>query len=377
MSRRQTSSRRLRVLIAPDKFKGTLTAAQASRAIAAGWRKARPQDEITLAPVSDGGDGFGPVLRDALDAKTLSIKTVNAAHQPVIARWWWVEDSKTAIIESANIIGLAMLPTGRHHPFELDTFGLGKVLRAAERKRAKKCLVGIGGSATNDGGFGMAKALGWSFRERDGSEIDAWPQLTRLVQILPPARRPFTGRLTVAVDVNNPLLGARGCSRIYGPQKGLRTKDMKPSEAALRRLAKVITDTVGTNVHKQPGAGAAGGMGFGLQVFAGAQAAPGFDLVTRQLRLQQKVRRSDLVITGEGSLDRSSLMGKGVGELIALSASHAVPVIGLAGQVGKLSRTACTLQRARGLVDITDSASAMTAPGRWLRELSRQTAASL
>jgi len=375
MARRKTSVKRLRVLIAPDKFKGTLTAAQAARSISQGWHKSRSHDELALAPISDGGDGFGPVLSQALRAKAVRVQTVDAARRPVRATWWWVEETKTAIIESANVIGLAMLPEGDFHPFVLDTFGLGRVISAAERKGARRAFIGIGGSATNDGGFGLARALGWRFFDKSESEILRWTDLGQLKTIAQPERKAFRGKLTVAVDVQNPLLGARGCSRIYGPQKGLRAADMKPAETALRRLAKVVETTIGSAVHKVSGSGAAGGLGFGLQAFANARVQSGFELVAAQLGLRKMIRNSDLVIAGEGSLDPSSMMGKGVGELLLTCADAGVPVIGLAGQVIRNRQATRLLAGAHGLADLVGSQRAIREPASSLRELARVTAA--
>src|SRR6185369_6413412 len=146
----------LEVLIVPDKFKGTLTAKAAADAMARGWRRGRPNDAIEVLPMSDGGDGFGEVISNSLGAVPRSLRTCDAAHRGCTARWWWEPKSKTAVIETARIIGLAMLPHDRYHPFDLDTYGLGKVMRAAADLGARRCLVGLGGSATNDGGFGLA-----------------------------------------------------------------------------------------------------------------------------------------------------------------------------------------------------------------------------
>src|SRR5439155_11955972 len=166
-----------RVLIVPDKFKGTLTAHEAATAIAAGWRRARPTDQLELLPMSDGGDGFGTVMGELLGAKRMACRTMDAAHRPCTAQWWWEAKSRTAVIETAAIIGLAMLPRGKFHPFQLDTGGIARVLEAVRRRRAKSCLIGIGGSATNDGGFGLARALGWRFLDKKGQSIDQWVRL--------------------------------------------------------------------------------------------------------------------------------------------------------------------------------------------------------
>src|SRR6266536_891198 len=194
----------MRVLIIPDKFKGTLTAETAAEAIARGWHSARPQDQLDLLPMSDGGDGFGEVISGLLKAKVQTVRTVAAAHRHCSAKWWWEPDAKTAIVESATVIGLAMLPPEQFHPFELDTFGLAAVLRAAAAKGARRCLIGIGGSATNDGGFGLARGLGWRFLDRNGHLIEQWTGLRELGQIRPPRRRRWFAELVVAVDVANP-----------------------------------------------------------------------------------------------------------------------------------------------------------------------------
>jgi glycerate 2-kinase len=367
--------RSLRVLIAPDKFKGTLTAAEAAGAIADGWARVRPTDRLTLAPISDGGDGFGPILGAGLGARPRILTTVDAAHRKVRSQWWWEAGNKTAVIESANVIGLAMLPKGRFHPFELDTFGLGRIVLAARRAGAGRCFVGIGGSATNDGGFGLARALGWQFFDRRGTAIGDWPGLVDLHTIVAPQiRRPIRS-LTVAVDVQNKLLGKLGCSRVYGPQKGLGSDDFAVAEAALRRLARVMKDLTGNDLAGQAGAGAAGGLGFGLGAFAGARMKPGFDLIARQLKLATEVRRADLVISGEGSLDRSTAMGKGVGELALLCRRHSKRCIGLAGIVKDRRKVLSLLTAAHGLRDITSERGALREAGRWLTELASRTAA--
>jgi glycerate kinase len=272
------------VLIIPDKFKGTLTASAAAQAISRGWHTARPHDAIESLPMSDGGDGFGEVMSELLHAKIQKIKTVDAAHRPCEANWWWEPKTKTAVIESANIIGLAKLPPGKFHPFDLGTFGLGAVIRAAARKGAKRCIVGIGGSATNDGGFGMARALGWKFCGREDTPIERWTELHRLARVSRPERSRWFEELIVAVDVQNPLLGPRGATRVYGPQKGLRPSEFRAAERNLRKLADVVGQFVvpplgGRNRLKPelrtlPGAGAAGGVGFGLMAFVGGRAAP-------------------------------------------------------------------------------------------------------
>lgn len=323
----------LRVLVAPDKFKGTLTAAEAAAAIAKGWRGARPADRVEVLPITDGGDGFGEIVSGLIGARPQTTRTLDAAHRPCDAVWWWDEASKLAIVESARIIGLAQLPKGKYHPFELDTRGLGEVLLAAAKAGARECLVGIGGSATNDGGFGMAGALGWQFFDNRDQKILRWTVLHSLAQIRPPDRRLPFERMTVAVDVQNPLLGPHGCTRVYGPQKGLRPEDFEFAERCLEALASILAKELHMHCAEEPGAGAAGGLGYGLRCFAAARLAPGFKLFARYASLDQRLRETDLVITGEGAVDDSSLMGKGVGELAALCQRLNLACIALGGVV--------------------------------------------
>jgi len=363
------------ILIAPDKFKGTLTAGEAAQAIARGWAKARPDDRLELLPMSDGGDGFGEILGCLLGTKIQTTKTVDAAHRPIQARWWWEPKSKTAVIESAKVIGLAMLLPGKFHPFELDTFGLGAVIRAAAAKGAKRCVVGIGGSATNDGGFGLARALGWEFMDGQGDLIGRWTELHRLAQVRAPKRRRWFEKLIVAVDVQNPLLGVRGATRVYGPQKGLQTSELAVAEKNLKKLAQTLDGK--SKFHLQPGAGAAGGLGFGLLAFLGAHAEPGFDLFASYAKLEARLHGAELVITGEGSLDESTLMGKGVGQLARRCRRLKIPCFGLGGGALGSSSVRRAFKEVHALVDLVGVAKAKAKPAYWLERLAARVAAGL
>lgn len=364
----------LKVLIVPDKFKGTLTARAAAEAIARGWRKARRQDALELLPMSDGGDGFGEVLSGSLNAKRIAIKAVDAAHRPIRAHWWWEPKSRTAIIESANVIGLAKLPSKKFHPFQLDTFGLGEVIRAAFAKGAKRCFIGIGGSATNDGGFGVARALGWEFLDRDEKPITEWTELHKLAALREPRRTKWFDELIVAVDVQNPLLGPRGCTRIYGPQKGLTPEDFPLAEKCLRRLAGISSKFKVQGSKFEPGTGAAGGLGFGLRCFAGAKLQPGFELFAHHAELSRRLRSADLVITGEGAIDASTMMGKGTGQIAKLCRKLKKPCIGLAGSVMESTGAKRKLfPILHGLTKLTDVADAKNRPAFWLEQLAERT----
>jgi glycerate kinase len=360
----------LRILIVPDKFKGTLAAHAAANAIARGWRAARPADSLDLLPMSDGGDGFGAVMGELLAGKIQTAATVDAAHRPVRARWWLA--GRTAIIESAQVIGLA-----QHrgiHPFKLDTFGLGAVLRAAQRKGATRCLMGIGGSATNDGGFGLARALGWQFLDAEGEPITAWTQLHRLATLHPPRQKRWFKEFIVAVDVQNPLLGPRGCTRVYGPQKGLTPADFGPAEQCLRRLATVSARQLHRDCATEPGAGAAGGLGFGLSCFLGAQLRPGFDLFAQSAQLGSRLRRADVVITGEGAIDHSTFMGKGVGQIVRRCRQLKIPCLGFAGVIQTGRNATKYFKEQHALTEITTPKKAKENAAFWLERLAVQTA---
>lgn len=370
----------MKILVIPDKFKGTLTASEAAKAIARGWLKVRPRDTLELLPMSDGGDGFGEAIGSLLRAKTRTIHTVDAAYRKCAAKWWWDSKTRTAVIESANVIGLAKLPPGQFHPFELDTFGLGAVIRAAANQGAQRCIIGIGGSATNDGGFGVARALGWKFWDRAGRPIQRWTELHRLTRISPPTHKRWFKELIVAVDVQNPLLGRRGATRIYGPQKGVRPEDFALAEKSFRKLtvvfrrSKLHVSRLAENTATIPGAGAAGGLGFGLMAFLGAQARPGFLLFAQFANLEKRLRGADLVITGEGCIDQSTFMGKGVGEVGRWCGRWKVPYILLAGDVFGLVPRRLAPAKTRALTQLTTVEAAKRNPDAWLERLAARAA---
>ena len=296
--------------------------------------------------MSDGGDGFGEIMSRLIEARPRPIAARDAAGRPRTSFWWWQPATATAVIESAQAVGLALLPPKRFHPFELDTSSLAILFRAAIDAAATHCVCGIGGSATNDGGFGLAKALGWKFEDREGREIVTWTGLGALARIVRPAdewwRRVSSPKSearpvdwVVAVDVTNPLLGPNGASRIYGPQKGLKPEDMALAEECLGKLAAGVEKDLGLRLVESPGGGAAGGLGFGMQCFVGARLISGFDLFADQAKLRERIRTADIVVTGEGSIDSSTKMGKGVGGVARLCREEKVPCVGVAGVLGR------------------------------------------
>ena len=368
----------LRVLVAPDKFKGTLTAPQAAGAIVNGWWGSRPQDEMEMLPISDGGDGFGEIMANLLGATECVTATVDAANRPVGARWWWQAELKLAIIEAAQVVGLAMLPPNRYHPFELDTRGLGAVIQAAVAAGAQTVYLGIGGSATNDGGFGMARALGWRFFDDRDLLIEKWVKLNKLTRWLPPLDPILGVDFLVAVDVENPMLGLNGCTRIYGPQKGILPAQFPIAEAPLERLALRAAEHLGYEVAADPGCGAAGGLGFGLRVFLGARMEPGFEIFARHSQIDAKIEKADVILTGEGMIDKQTLMGKGTGRLAQRCHALGKRCVGFGGMVEGVAKTHMADRLFHSVHDISPSLTNPTEAKRnaalWLERLANKVA---
>ena len=263
----------------------------------------------------------------------------------------------------------------RFHPFDLDTEGLAGVVKALAAKEVERCLVGIGGSATNDGGFGLARGLGWTFLAEDRREIEQWTGLERLQKVRLPRRRRWFKELRVAVDVRNRLLGSKGATRVYGPQKGLGPEDFAKAERCLRRLAQVVGKQTGADWAALPGAGAAGGLGFGLAAFLGAKLEPGFELFGRLAGLAEGLRWADLVITGEGRVDESTLMGKGVGQVARECRRLRKPCFALGGAVRSSDLLDRSFDQVRGLIELTDAVQATSRPAYWLARLAAEVAA--
>lgn len=301
----------LRILIAPDKFKGALTGAQAADAIASGIRNALPDAAIDLCPIADGGEGFMATLAPTLRGRWISCPAVDALGRDIESTYLLAEthEGRVAVIEMAETCGLWRLGEDERDPLVASTRGVGlQILHAIRQFKVDRIVLGIGGSATNDGGCGMASELGHRFLDSDGSEIHPCPSSLRRAVRIDSRQAIDLPTIIVACDVENPLLGETGATAIFSEQKGSTPETRPELEAALSHLVE-ITDA--TQASLDPGAGAAGGLGFGLLHFAKAKLLPGFDLLARLLELEDRIAAVDLVITGEGSIDHQSLSGKG------------------------------------------------------------------
>lgn len=327
----------MRVLVAPDKFRGTLTAAQAARAIATGWRRARPGDIVEEVPMADGGEGTLDALVDALGGERRAARVTGPLGDPVDAGYGWIPGSGegAAVVEMALASGLALVSEARRDPLRATTRGTGELVLAACEDGARRVIVCIGGSATNDGGAGMAQALG--VRLLDGGGTDLGPGGAVLLDL---ARVDASGlsravqgaEFVVACDVDNPLAGPEGASAVYGPQKGASPDDVAVLDRALAHYAAVLHRDLGIDVRDVPGAGAAGGLGGGMVAFLGARLRPGVEVVMEAVGLADRLRRADLAITGEGKFDQQSLRGKVPAGVIGAAREAGVPVAVLCGQ---------------------------------------------
>lgn len=367
-----------RVLIAPDKFKGTLTAGQVAAAIRAGVKRAQPSWSATLCPLSDGGEGFVDCLVRATGGQKHRVATLDALGQPKRAAYGILGDGKTAVIGLTEANALADLPKEQRNPLHTSNEGTGRLIRHAVEAGYRRLIIGLGGSATTEGGIGLAAGLGWRFLDAKGRPIPlTGAGLGKLATILPPKEKRPRLHVTVAVDVTNPLHGKRGAAHVFAGQKGATSRQIERLDANLRHLSKVYQKFAGHSPYLRPGAGAAGGCGYGLMAFLGAQPASGFAIVSRAVNLLKLIRQHDVVITGEGALDATSLQGKAPVQLAELCQSLGKRCWALAGKVA-LPQKRLPFSAARGIVDGSpgspDVETALAAPRQWL---TRTTAAAV
>jgi len=328
----------MKIVIAPQEFKGSLTAVQAAQAMAEGLRRALPDATLTLVPMADGGPGtVEAVVAAAKNGRRMTAAAHDALNRPLAAAWGII-DNDTAVIEMAAASGLTLLTEDERDPRIASTYGTGELVRAALDVGCHRIIVGIGGSATNDGGAGMAQALGARLLDDAGQDLPpGGAALARLGRIDASGLDPRLGqcRLLAASDVFNPLCGPQGASLVYGPQKGATPAVAQELDAALSHYAHVIERDLGVRVLDLAGAGAAGGLGAGLVAFLKAEIVPGAQLVAEAVGLRQKLAGADLALTGEGRLDAQTSFGKAPWEVVRLARSCGLPVIAIAGSLAE------------------------------------------
>lgn len=326
----------MHVVIAPDSFKECLCASDVAEAIRAGWLEGMPGAQITCLPMADGGEGTVDAVVAATGGDRISLTVSGPMGNPVEATYGLIQGGKVAVMEMAAASGLALVPKDRRDPLKASTFGTGELMVHALEQGVEDLIIGVGGSATNDGGAGMAQALGFRLLNKRGEELErGGGRLVQLDKIDTAGRRPRLAEVNVyvACDVNNPLCGPTGASAVYGPQKGATPEDVLILDHALAHFAKIVAGDLKSDLHDKTGAGAAGGLAGGLMAFADATLENGLELIATLCGLPNAIAQADLVITGEGSLDGQSAYGKtpvGIGQL---ARAYKVPVIALGGRV--------------------------------------------
>ena len=328
----------MKVVIAPQSFKGSISALDAARAMEEGVLRAVPDAEIVLAPVADGGDGTLEILVEATGGHIRTATVTGPVGRPVRAEWGALGDGQTAVIELARTSGLALLSPDDLDPMRATTYGFGEVIREALDAGFRSFIVGIGGSATNDGGAGMAQALGIRLLDAAGHDLPpgggALADL-RSIDTSGLDERAVDSRFSVACDVSNPLTGPEGAAAVYGPQKGATPAMVERLDAALKNLAEVVERDIGMRIDSVPGSGAAGGLGGGLMAFLNGTLAAGVDIVLDQVGLDEKLEGANLVITGEGRLDFQTVYNKAPIGVARRARRRGIPVIAVSGSLGE------------------------------------------
>ncbi len=328
----------MKIVIAPNAFKGSMTAGQAAKAMVKGIESVIPDADTLMVPVADGGDGLVDVFTNALSGNIITRDVQGPLWRAIHASYCLVPDMKLAAVEMALASGLALLKDNERNPMLTTTYGTGELIADALARGAQKVVIGIGGSSTNDCGIGMAAALGVQFLDKDGKEVKpVGGEMINVTDIdlsgLYPAVR--SADFEVACDVDNPLIGEKGAARVYGPQKGATEFQVRELEDGLENIAAVIEKTLGIDVRNIPGSGAAGGLGAGLMAFLNAKLRKGIDLVFDTVELEEKIRGADLVLTAEGQIDFQTKFGKAPAGVGAVAKKLGVPCIAIAGSVGE------------------------------------------
>jgi glycerate 2-kinase len=372
----------MRIVVAPDKFKGSLTAVQVAEAVSAGLTHSRNDIETTLLPVADGGDG---TVAAALSVgySPVRVDAVGPTGEPLTTTYAVDEVNGVAVVELAAVVGLDLLPGGVLEPLRSSTHGLGLVVREALRRGVGELVLGVGGSASTDGGAGMVQAMGGRLHDRDGREVPAGGAALRdvaRVDVGPVTELVGSTAVMVASDVDNPLLGPRGAAAVFGPQKGATARDIEVLEAGLTVWERAVQEATGRDVAGQPGAGAAGGAGFAALAVLGAQIRPGIELVLELVGFEKAVAGADLVVTGEGSLDEQSLAGKAPVGVAEAARAHGVPVVAVAGRSSLTDQQLATagISACYSLSDLEpDPARSMAGAAPLLTEVGRRIALGL
>ncbi|MBU2704123.1 glycerate kinase [Sporomusaceae bacterium BoRhaA] len=328
----------MRIVVAPDSFKGSLSAMDVASAMEKGIHAVFPEAQVSKVPIADGGEGTVEALVAATGGRIIHQQVMGPLGDRTQASWGLLGDGETAVIEMAAASGITLIPAEKRNPRVATTYGTGQLIQAALDQGIKKIIIGIGGSATNDGGAGMAQALGVKFLDVNGQELSyggaALAQLETMDTTHIDSRLAET-TILVASDVDNPLCGDHGASAVYGPQKGATPEIVAELDQALKHYAEVAKKVIGKDVLNLPGAGAAGGLGAGLMIFTQAKLRPGVEIVLEACDFSNTVKHADLVMTGEGNTDFQTAHGKAPVGIAQIAKQYGVPVVCLSGGLGK------------------------------------------
>lgn len=333
----------MKVVVAIDSLKGSLSSMEAGLAIKDGVLAAKPDAEVIVKPLADGGEGTTDALIEGMNGERIDLTVTGPMHTPVKAYYGYLKDTNTAVMEMASAAGITLVPDKEKNPLLATSYGVGEMISDAMEKGCRNFIIGIGGSVTNDGGIGMLKALGVRFLDENGEDAGEGGQaLAKVARIDASGLNPLLKEchIQVACDVNNPLCGQNGSTYVYGPQKGV-TEDMKkPLDEAMAHFARVTSETLENDYMNTPGAGAAGGLGYAFLAYIGATLTPGIELILDAVGLEEELSDADVVVTGEGRLDFQTAMGKAPVGVAKLAKKYNAKVVAFAGSVTK-EATAC------------------------------------
>lgn len=333
----------MKVVIAIDSLKGSLSSMEAGMAIKDGILAAKPDAEVIVKPLADGGEGTTDALIEGMNGERIDLTVTGPMHIPVDAYYGYLKDTNTAVMEMASAAGITLVPDSEKNPLLATSYGVGEMINDAIQRGCRNFIIGIGGSVTNDGGIGMLKALGVRFLDENGEDAGEGGQaLAKVARIDVSGMNPLLKEchIQVACDVNNPLCGENGSTYVYGPQKGV-TEDMKKTlDETMAHFARVTSETLENDYMNTPGAGAAGGLGYAFLAYTGAALTPGIELILDAVGLEEELSGADVVVTGEGRLDFQTAMGKAPVGVARLAKKYNAKVIAFAGSVTK-EATAC------------------------------------
>lgn len=327
----------MNIVVAPDSFKECLSSKKVAKAMSRGILKVMPKAEVFEIPISDGGEGLLEAILSNTEGRLVSIEVMNPVSNPIKTTYGVLNDNKTAIIEMAKASGLELITEEEKNPLVTTTYGTGQLIKHALDQGCTKIIIGIGGSATNDGGVGLVKALGGKFLNSKGEELtDGGGILGQLyrIDISKLDKRISDCEILVACDVSNPLTGPNGASWVYGKQKGGSNEDLELLDKNLSHYAAVIKRDLGIDISDVPGSGAAGGTGAALMAFLKADLVHGIEMILKTIEIEKYIEKADLVLTGEGKIDEQTLNGKTIMGITSMAKKHNVPVIVLSGKVG-------------------------------------------